>query len=389
MEGAKIDPYLTLGIILYNVSQSAVWNFIRLQIFDLQGSFTEIMLISSIPSFFGFIFSKFWGDLSDILGSRKIPILAGTVSSTLLIPFFLVYKSVFDLLLIYTVMSFVGVIANPALNAAISETASYENRGKQIGIYMAFLSLGWTAGTIVGGYIVEAWGYGPMYVFSFFTGLLSVFPLLFYKDRIVVKEKKAFDFREIVKSSLDFNVGNPRAKFLIAAVFVHVFATSLFYNIYTLIFYQIVNENAFFYGLINGAAGLGSIIVPKFYGDAVDKIGRKKMYILTSLIYVPYFLTLANIRDVILVTILWFVPIWPGVQISVTAIATDIAEVDKVARAQGVVQAVSSIARILGPLLGGIAADFLGARVSMDNLTILLDLVSLAPLVSVYFALKL
>ncbi len=384
-----VDVNLTLGIILYNLSQSAVWNFLRLQIYDLQGSFTEIMLITSIPSLFGFLFSKFWGDLSDHIGSRKIPMLLGTTLSTLTIPFLMISSDITYLLAVYTIMSFASVISNPALNAAISETAPYEYRGKQIGTYMAFLSLGWTTGTILGGYIVELYGYHEMYLFSFAMGILGVIPLSMFKDTLINSSRRKLNFREIFRSSLEFEVGSSKVKFLVAAVFVHVFATSLFYNVYTLVFYEIVNKNAFFYGLVNGVAGISSIFAPRYYGSFIDKVGRKRTYIIASLIYVPYFLALSNIRDVLTVIVLWFIPIWPGVQISITALATDIAERDKVARSQGVVQAVSSIARILGPLLGGIAGDFVGARANINNLTVILDIVSFIPLISVYFASKL
>ncbi len=375
-------------MILYNFSQSAVWNFLRIQIYDLQGTFTEIMLISSIPSLFGFLFSKFWGDLSDIIGSRKLFIAVGIFLSTVFIPLFTYTKSTLILLIIYFAISFAGTMVSPAVNAAISETASFEQRGRQIGIYTSLFSIGWTGGTMLGGYFVDLYGFNAMYMISFITGLLSLTPLITYKEAYLVK-KTVKNVREVLKETLNFEVGNDKVKYLSAAMFIHVAASSLFYNLFTLLFYEIVNRSATIYGIINGAAGIGSIIVPKMYGDVIDKIGRKKMYVATSLVYVPYFLTLTYVRNVILLTVLWFIPIWPGIQISITALATDVAEKDKVGKAQGLIQAVASLARIIGPLAGGFLADVFNATVNINNITPILTMASILPLFSALIALKL
>lgn len=384
----SISVPLAVGIILYDFSQNAIWNFLRIQIYDLQGTFTEIMLISSIPSLFSFLFSKFWGDLSDAIGSRKLFIMLGIFLSTLLIPFYTLTSSTQSLLLVYSIMSFVGTMITPALNSAISETAPYELRGKQIGLYTSLFSIGGTTGTIIGGFLVEYYGFNTMYYTSFTLGLLSLLPLTFYKEGLL-NRKSVENFREILRNTLDFEFGSQKVKYLASAIFMHVLAGSIFYNLFTLLFYEIVNKNAALYGIVNGVSGVGSIIVPKIYGDIIDKIGRKKMYVLTSLIYVPYFLTLTYVRNVILLTILWFIPIWPGIYISVTALATDIAERDKVGRTQGVITAVSSLARIIGPITGGIFSDLLKASYNINNIVPILTVTAFIPLISATIASKL
>ena len=393
-EMGKSKPVVTISyslvtaMILYNFSQNAIWNFIRIQIYDLQGTFTEIMLISSIPSLFGFLFSKFWGDLSDAVGSRKIFIMLGMFLSTILVPFYTLAPTTTNLLLVYTLMSFVGTMITPALNSAISETAPYEVRGKQIGLYTSLFSIGGTTGTIVGGFLVEIYGFNTMYLTSFLFGLIGLIPLSLYKERQQAN-KKIQNIRGILRETLDFEMGSQKVKYLSTAIFLHVLAGSIFYNLFTLLFYEIVNKNAAIYGIVNGVSGIGSIIVPKLYGDIIDKIGRKKMYVITSMIYVPYFLTLTYVRNVILLTALWFIPIWPGIYISVTALATDIAERDKIGRTQGVITAVSALARIIGPITGGIFSDILNASANINNIIPILTVTAFIPMFSALIASKL
>jgi len=375
-----VDIYLALSSLLYNMGQGAVWTFIRTQIYDLQGSFLEIMLISSIPSLFGFLFSGIWGKLSDVKFSKKNLIIFG-YSFTSIISFFLIFSDTpIQLIAIYTILAFFGVSYAPALNALISSTRGGK-QGTRVGWYTTIFSMGFTIGSILGGYLAYNYGYDFVYAFSSLIGIIGAVFMFGYRE----EEKNAITFggnlRDLMRF-LSMASVEESMRYLVLAYSIQTFVGATFYNLYTIIYYELLERNTFLYGLFNGIAGLGSILAPRLYGGAIDKFDGKRIYIATSLIYSPYFAALTYFRNIYIVTFLWFLPLWPGVHLPALATATKISGEERSGTYQGILNTYASMARVLGPLLGGIIADYLGARRDIDSLNIFLYIVSLIPLLS-------
>ena len=80
-----------------------------------------------------------------------------------------------------------------------------------------------------------------------------------------------------------------------------------------------------------------------------------------------YILVLAVVWDHVILTILWILPIWAGVYLSSSGLATEILGEEKVARAQGTFAMAGIASNIIGPLLSGIFTDFIGARVDISS----------------------
>ena len=116
------------------------------------------------------------------------------------------------------------------------------------------------------------------------------------------------------------------------------------------------------YGVVSALSGVGSIIAPPVYGYLADKIGKKEVFQATLIAYTLYFITMGLTWNPLILAILWFLPLWPGVRISSIALATELAREDAVGEYQGFVESSSALARAIGALIGGIIADILGAR---------------------------
>lgn len=383
MEESKrglIDFYLALSSLLFYFGQGAVWTFIRTQIYDLQGSFFEIMLVSSIPSLLAFIFSGMWGQISDVWVSKKKMIMFG-YTTTSIFTLMLVYADTpTQLILVYSILSFFSVSYAPALNALISAGGDGK-QGARIGWYTTIFSLGWTAGSMLGGYIAYSYGYDTVYLISAILGLVGSIFMLYYKQIGVGVDLAKRRINSLV-SPLYITSTESAMKMLVLSFTIQTFAGSTFYNLYTLIYYELLERNTLLYGLFNGIAGIGSIIAPRLYGGAIDRLNGKRVYTLTSLIYTPYFAALTYFRNIYIVTLLWFIPLWPGIQLPAIALASNIAGMSRAGTYQGILNSYASLARVLGPLIGGLVADYLNARANIDSLNPFLYAISILPVFS-------
>lgn len=377
-----VDFYIAISSLLYNMGQGAVWTFIRTQIYDLQGSFLEIMLISSIPSLFGFLFSGLWGRLSDIKFSKKSLIIFGYMSTSIITLFLIFSDTPIQLILIYTILAFFGVSYAPALNALISSTKG-GRQGTRVGWYTTIFSIGSTMGSIFGGYLAYNYGYDVVYIFSSLVGVIGALFMFKYCGEEVVTNSLGGGIRDLMRSLSMVSV-EESMRYLVVAYSIQTFAGATFYNLYTIIYYELLERNTFLYGLFNGIAGLGSILAPRLYGGAIDKFDGKRVYVITSLIYTPYFMALTYFRNIYIVTFLWFLPLWPGVYLPALATATRISGEERSGTYQGILNTYASMSRVLGPLIGGIIADYLGARRDIDALNIFLYIISILPSLSAF-----
>ncbi len=118
-------------------------------------------------------------------------------------------------------------------------------------------------------------------------------------------------------------------------------------------------------------------------GPLNDRVGRKPVFLLGTMGYVLYFLTIYLISNPLVVA-LWVLPLYPLVQSSAAALASDYTSEADRGKGLGLLESAISLGGGLGPLAGGLIADRLGLK----SVTIFSLAVALVATVASQFFLK-
>jgi len=383
---AQRSPIFLLGIsfILINIAGTIYWTIFRVFIYVIGGSFTEVALVSIIQSFSSILLSPFWGSLGDITKKRKNYIILGSLSLSLSTILFIISNNVIEYLLVFLFSSTLTSMIYPNLNALISTLSEKETRGKSLGYFYGIGAIGWTIGGLLSGYIADTYGMNFVFALSGIVGIMGALIIFLFleEEKREVKEKNVFRkaWQEVINT---FKVERkPVFNIFLLAMAFHSIGVGIFFTLFQIKFFISVGESYTLYGLVSGLSGIGSIIAPPLYGSLSDRFGRKNILMMTILAYSLYFIILGIIWDPIILTILWFLPLWPGIRISSIAFVSEIAEEKEAGKYQGFLEAITAISRSTGALLGGVIADMLGANVGIHILDYILMSASIASFIS-------
>lgn len=294
------------GQLCWNIENQWFNTFVYAKIAPDQSIITWMVAISAIVTTIStFIF----GTLSDRIGSRKPFVAYGYIlwgiftiifGLTMYIP-----NSLNNALMVMSIgvvgadalMSFFGSMGNDSgFNAWITDNLDDKNRGS-IGAALAIQPvLGTIVGTVVGGIIIDVFGYmvffAIMGVIVITIGVLSIFTMKDAKDLKANKEgnfwqqfAKAFNFKEFFKKKELIAVNVTVAIFFIA------------FNVY---FVHIGNLFIYNYGFTAGDAGViqgvGLIVALLFTIPAIGLINKNKS---------PLLLAFAVLVDIIGLVVLY------------------------------------------------------------------------------------
>ena len=389
----KAIAFLAVSYILINTNMSFFWSLFRVFVFKEGASFTEIALISVINSLSSIILSPLFGALSDELGKRKIFLVLSSILIAALSPIYALLHSPIEFIVLYAISTIAMSMMTPVLNAILSEISSTETRGRTIGAFYGIASISWVFSGVIGGYLLETLGHGFTFVFIGILCLIGGLLLsYFYKEH----NKSSTQFKiaikralEKQKKSLGFIHVNPKLRIIILSVLFHGAGTGIAFTLFTIKLFIAVKESFVVYGIISGLSGILSIFAPVIYGYLGDKYGKKHVMIATLFAYSAYFIMIGKIWDPFLLTILWAIPLWPGIRISTVALVADISKEEEFGYSQGQIVSAMALARAIGALLGGITADMMSARTNLQALDFIIMMTSIAPFVAAIILTKL
>ncbi|MHA1582789.1 MAG: MFS transporter [Candidatus Baldrarchaeia archaeon] len=154
-ETEKIMP-LYISYALDAFTWSLIWAFMPIYIFIKGASLVLIGAVCSLPSLVSMTASPLWGHLSDKIGKRKPFIILGLFTSGLLSLLYAVLRNPFHFLLATIFVTVFNAASLPTSYAFLSEHV--EMKGEGVGKYEAYTSIGWFAGSLVGGFGAETVG---------------------------------------------------------------------------------------------------------------------------------------------------------------------------------------------------------------------------------------
>ncbi|MCB9169018.1 MAG: MFS transporter [Flavobacteriales bacterium] len=325
---------------------------------ELGASALEVGLIAALYSLMNFVFSPFWGTLSDRHGRRTV--IAGTVAITACSFFLLAQANVLWLLFLARLVSGIGSANIAASQAYITDVTPKESRAKALGLIGAAFGLGFIFGPPVGGFVKEH--FGMAYVGYMAMGLSTInliLVLLFLPESIKEKDPHAkLEFKPVTNAFRALKREGLRDLYI--TMFTYVAAFSMMQVTVALLWEQDYGLSEAQVGYMFAAIGLASAVVQ---GGMVGWLSRK--FGEARLLVFGCILMAIGLGSIPFVPFDWFIPVafLPIVMIalangcmmpSITSLLSKEASDREQGQVLGMNQSFGSLARVIGPTIGGL-----------------------------------
>jgi MFS family permease len=227
-----------------------------------------------------------------------------------------------------------------------------QEHGRGIGRFWAAASLGFGSASLIGGIVYEFLGVNYLFILGALYGYIGCLIMLFApRENFTLSTPVSFSkgYRGVLK---DHNL-----RILCILSILILIASSAFNSFFTLYLVDFLSGSRLLAGLAaTGTTTLGAIAY-RLVGPLNDRLGRKPVFLMGTLGYAAYFGTLYFVTNPIIVTALWVLPIYPLIQSSAAALASDFTSTADRGKGLGLLESSLSLGGGIGPLAGGLIAD--------------------------------
>jgi multidrug resistance protein len=316
-------------------------------------------LLATSFSLMQFIFAPIWGRLSDRVGRRPI-ILLGLLGSCLS---YLGFGMASTLTALFAARIFAGIAgANiPTAQAVVADLTTPENRAKGMGIIGAAFGLGFIFGPAIGGFL-SRYGYAMPAFFASGLSLLNFAAAWFLLPESLRPEHRAIE-RVGRVAALRTALARPHLPLLLVISFLTVAAFSAFEATFALFAERAYGFQASSIGYIFAFVGIILVIVQgALVGRVVKRVGEHHIMPASLAIVAVGLLMIPATRSVAaLVAANGVMAVGMGFNNpSLMSLVSRHSAAEDQGGVMGLMQSLSSLARIVGPLWGGFAFDHLG-----------------------------
>src|SRR2546427_9718291 len=327
-----------------------VWAFLPIYLRSLGATYLLIALVSLIPAIETIGLSPAWGGILDKTGRGNKILLISLLAQGVGFSLFPFLKTPEEFVLAVSLMglfssSFIPVYAAMA-------TLSNRHYGRAIGAFWTAALLGYASATLSGGILYQYFPVNSRFLLGAvygFAGTLIV--LLARKDALTVKRSL-----DISSGYLALLKKGNIAILCVLSITVLV-STSAFNSFFTVYLVDVLNGSRLTAGLAATGTTVLGVFAYRLVGPLNDKVGRKPVFMLGAAGYVAYFAIIYFVTNVVVVTVLWILPIYPLVQSASTALMSDYTSGADRGKGLGLLESAISLGGGLGPLAGGLIAD--------------------------------
>jgi multidrug resistance protein len=320
----------------------------------------------ALYSFVQFLFNPVLGKLSDKYGRKPVIVVCLFLNAMGYIVFSFTHSYI--LLLVSRVIAGIGGSSIGVAQAYIADITTRENRSKGMGLIGAAFGLGFVFGPLIGGLLSE-FGYAVTgYVAAGFSLIAFTLTILYLPESLkksqVIEQtqnqirRKIFDFAAMKKI-----LQKPDLAILVLLFFILTFSFANIYGTFALLGLKVYGFTDMQNGYMFGIVGLTSAIVQGGLIGRINKVMSKKtilmvgsLLIMVALAMIPYagtFLGLAIVSIALSCGTGTFQP-------TVLSLISEVTSETEQGITLGMNQSLSSFARVLGPLWGGFAFEYLG-----------------------------
>lgn len=328
-----------------------IWTFLPIHLRSLGASYSLIAIVSLLPALETIILSPLWGGILDRTGRASKILTISILPLAIGFSTFPFLKGPVEFVVVVAAMGIFSASFIPVYSA-IATLTSDQGYGRGIGRFWAAASLGFGSASLLGGIIYE--NYGSNYLFLLgaiyaYAGCLIM----------ILARRESFTLSSHAALSKGY-WGLLRDRNLAVLCFLSIVilvASSSFNSFFTLYLVDFLNSSRLVAGLAaTGTTVLGAITY-RLVGPLNDKLGRKRVFLAGTLGYTAYFGVLSFVTNPTIVIVLWILPIYPLIQSSAAALASDFTSPADRGKGLGLLESSVSLGGGVGPLIGGLIAD--------------------------------
>jgi MFS transporter, DHA1 family, tetracycline resistance protein len=327
---------------------------------ELHASDTVVGLLMASYSAMQFVFTPFWGRLSDKVGRRPI-LLVSLLASSL---GYIVWGLSSSLLMLFLARMIAGAgNANIAVaQAYVSDVTTSENRAKGMGMVGAAFGLGFVLGPAIGGFCA---GFGLAMV-GFVAAGFSILDLILTFFLLPEPENRSKAGTERYGNGPSFyldTIKDPKLKISLAIFLISTFA---FANMETTLVLLTHDQFKFTTNMNSWMFTYIGVLIVMVQGGMIHRLskkyGEKRLIAVGSvLVALGLLLTPATLNIVVLGLALALLAIGSGLNNpSNQSMLSKLAASDRVGGVLGVGQSLSTLGRIVGPIVGASSYQYLG-----------------------------
>lgn len=313
--------------------------------------FGSTFLISAIAA-------PLWGKFADKYGRRPV-LLRASIGMTITVILMAFAQNVYQLLGIRLLMGALSGFLSPSITL-ISIQAPKERSGWALGTLTAASVGGTLLGPIFGGYLADLWGFrNAFFVMGFLVSLAFFATLLFVQDSAQMPKKEAPKMRHFWKQI-------PHQHVILALCFSSLMvslANMSIQPILTLYVRQLnpeVTHLSLLTGIVVASSGLATILASSRLGKLSDRIGAKKVLIVSlvsaGLLFIPQAFVQETWQLIILRFLLGIAT--AGMLPSINSLIQENTPVEMTGQIFGYNQSARSIGTLGGSVMGGQIAAF-------------------------------
>jgi MFS family permease len=323
---------------------------------------TAIGIAIAIYSLVQFFFNSFFGELSDKHGRKPIIVVCLLLNAAGYIIF--AFSNTYILLLLSRVIAGIGGSSIGVAQAYIADVTTKENRSKGMGLIGAAFGLGFVFGPLIGG-LLSGFGYEVTgFASAGFSFLAFLVTLIFLSESNTNREFASSRRRKLFDVTAVKNVFRKKDLGLLVTVFfILTFSIANIYGTFALLGYEIYHftdlQNGYMYGIVGISSaivqgGLIQLITKHYKETKIIAIGSFLM--MAGLALLPFGGSFAGLAVIVIIMSLGTGTLQPTLLSLISEITSDTEQ----GIVLGINQSFSAFARVLGPLWGGFAFQFLG-----------------------------
>lgn len=247
-------------------------------------------LIITLFSISAGISRPFSGKLSDTIGRKRVIYFGILISSIVALLYPLSYSVAFFLILRF-LHGFSAGFSPTGSTALLTDLIPADSRGKAMGIWGTFISLGIGGGQALGSLIFEYFGYNSLFMISAFFTVISLLLVLKVEETLLIKQK--FDGSQLRIQTKD--IFEPSVTPAAIVMLLTAFSSGIIFVITPDVsaFLGISNKGFFF-----GIYVISTILIRLFTSSLSDKIGRRQTLLIGCTILMISMILIATSNSV-------------------------------------------------------------------------------------------
>jgi DHA1 family multidrug resistance protein-like MFS transporter len=349
---SSIFPFLPLYVRALGTNTQLSVEFLAGMVFSAQA--VTMMIASPI-----------WGALADRYG-RKLMVERAMFGGAVILFLMAFARSAEELILLRAIQGFItGTVA--AANALVASTAPRTRTGYAMGLLQVGLGAGVALGPLIGGLIADAYGYQAAFYVTAALLLLSGILVGWGVEEDFVRPETPAGQRLSLSAGWRHVLAAPGVATTYAMRFISQMGRMMIVPIAPL-FIQTLLPDAerlnTFTGLVVGIAAGATTISAVYLGRLGDRVGHRRVIILSALVATALYLVQSQVRDgwQLLVLQALVGVAMGGIIPTISALLAGFTQAGEAGAVYGLDNSIDSAGRSLAPLLGSAVAVWFSLR---------------------------